>query len=127
MKKMKSLGLFLFLGFVALAPLFAWAAPVTFTCVKDGTNAANGTFQLILDEGLKTAAFAQNPPSPAVFTDTTVKWKTDLTRANYHLQLFYKFNRQTGVLTQTFLSMTALNGKEENSHGTTTYHCSAAQ
>jgi hypothetical protein len=128
-KKMKSLGWFLFLGFAVLTPVFSWAAsePVTLTCVKDGTSAANGTFQLILDDGAKTAAFAENPVSPAVFTATTVKWKVDITRANYHLQLFYRFNRQTSVLIQTSLSMTALDGKEKNSHGTNTYHCSAAQ
>jgi hypothetical protein len=126
----KSLGLFLLLGLAALTPVFSSAAsgPVTLTCVKDGTTADNGSFQLILDEGAKTAVFAQNPVSPAVFTDTTVKWKADIVRStNYHLQLFYNLARQTGVLTQTFIAWTVVNGQENDSHGTSTYHCSAAQ
>ena len=123
----KLLGLFLFLGFAALTPVFSLAASVTLTCVKDGTDAANGSFQLILDEGAKTAVFAQNPVSPAVFTTGTVRWKVDLVRPNYHLQLFYTFNRQTGLLTQAFNSKTILDGVEKHSHGTSSYHCSAAQ
>jgi hypothetical protein len=126
----RTFALFLFLGFVTLAPALSQAAsgPVTLTCVKDGTTAASGAFQLILDEGAKTAVFAQNPVSPAVFTDTTVKWKVDVVRsANYHLQLFYSLARQTGVLTQRFMAKAAPDGNEKDSHGTNTYLCSAAQ
>jgi hypothetical protein len=119
----KLLGLLL-LSFAAL-PAFSGAAsgPVTFTCVKDGTTSDQGTFQLVLDEDAKTAVFAHNPVSPAGFTDTTVNWKVDLIRVNYHIQLLYQFNRQTSVLTQSFTAMKILGGIETDSNGTATYHC----
>ena len=77
----------------------AQAAPVTLTCIEDGTNQS---LQLVFDEVAKTAVVGDDPVSAATFTETTVSWgELDVKTTFYEFQKDYSLNRDTGVLTLT--------------------------
>ncbi len=90
------------LGVVALGLVAtnAFGATTNLNCTFASGNADSGGVRVVLDDSANTAVAGDDPVSPATFTDATVTWGKVETRDSYRqYNKFYKFNRDTGVLT----------------------------